>query len=211
MLEGKGFYKGSSILVSGGPGTGKTSIGAHFALAATARDEHCLYFSFEESERQLVRNMRTIGIDLQPAIDKGLLSIASVRPTTHGLEMHLTRMMHLVQDKKPDVIIVDPLSALEGGGSLAQASTMVLRLVDYLKMAGATALYMSVHDGAQKANLNISSLMDSWITIKNVQRERDLERQLIIVKSRGMSHSADIRKLCVGAQGVQVSERKGPS
>jgi len=209
MLEGKGFYKGSSILISGGPGTGKTSIGAHFALAAAARGEHCLYFAFEESEPQLVRNMRSIGIDLQPAMDKGLLSIESVRPTTHGLEMHLTRMMHLVQDQKPDVIVVDPLSAIEGGGSLAQASTMVLRLVDYLKMAGATALYLSVQDGDEKANLNISSLMDSWITIKNVQREGDLERQLFIVKSRGMSHSADVRKLCIGAQGVQVSERKG--
>jgi circadian clock protein KaiC len=209
MLEGKGFYKGSSILISGGPGTGKTSIGAHFALAAAERDEHCLYFSFEESEPQLVRNMRSIGIDLQPAIDKGRLSIESVRPTTHGLEMHLTRMMHSVQDQKPDVIVVDPLSALEGGGSLAQASTMVLRLIDHLKMAGATALYLSVLDGDDKANLNISSLMDSWITIRNVQRERDLERQLFIAKSRGMSHSADIRKLCIGAQGVQISERKG--
>ena len=209
MLEGKGFYKGSSILVSGGPGTGKTSIGAHFALAATARDEHCIYFSFEESEPQLVRNMRSIGIDLQPAIDKGLLSIVSVRATTHGLEMHLTRMMHQVQDQKPDVIVVDPLSALEGGGSLAQANTMVLRLVDHLKMAGATTLYLSVKDGDDQANLNVSSLMDSWITIKNVQMERDLERKLFIVKSRGMSHSADVREIRIGAQGVQISERKG--
>jgi circadian clock protein KaiC len=209
MLEGKGFYKGSSILISGGPGTGKTSIGAHFSLAATERGEHCIYFSFEESEPQLVRNMRSIGIDLQPAIDKGLLSLASVRATTHGLEMHLTRIMHQVQDLKPDVIVVDPLSALEGGGSLAQANTMVLRLVDHLKMAGATALYLSVKDGDDQMNLNVSSLMDSWIKIKNVQRERDLERKLFIVKSRGMSHSADVRELCIGAQGVQISERKG--
>ena len=209
MLEGKGFYKGSSILVSGGPGTGKTSIGAHFALAATERGEFCLYFSFEESEPQLVRNMRSIGIDLQPAIDKGLLSITSVRPTAHGLEMHLTRMMHLVQDQKPDVIVVDPLSALEGGGSLAQANMMVLRLVDYLKMVGATTLYMSVQDADEKANLNISSLMDSWIAIKSVQRERDLERQLFIIKSRGMSHSADVRKLCIGAAGGANLRAKG--
>ena len=209
MLEGKGFYKGSSILVSGGPGTGKTSIGAHFALAATERGEHCLYFSFEESKPQLVRNMRSIGIDLQPAIDNGRLSIESVRPTTHGLEMHLTRMMHSVQDQKPDVIVVDPLSALEGGGSLAQANMMVLRLVDYLKMAGATTLYLSVLDADDKANLNISSLMDSWISLKNIQRESDLGRKLFIIKSRGMSHSADVRKLGIGAQGVQVSERKG--
>ncbi len=118
-------------------------------------------------------------------------------------------MMHSVQDQKPDVIVVDPLSALEGGGSLAQANTMVLRLVDHLKMAAATTLYLSVKDGDDKANLNISSLMDSWITIKNVQRERDLERQLFIVKSRGMSHSADVRKLGIGSQGVLISERKG--
>ena len=202
-------YKGSSILISGGPGTGKTSIGAHSALAATARDEHCLYFSFEELEPELVRNMRLIGIDLKPAIDKGLLTIELVRLMTHGLEMHLTRMMHLVQDRKPDVIVVDPLSALEGGGSLAQANMMVLRLVDYLKMAGATTLYLSVQDADDKANLNISSLMDSWIAIRNVQKENDLERRLFIIKSRGMSHSADVRKLCIGAQGVQISERKG--
>ena len=209
MLVGNGFYKGSSILISGGPGTGKTSIGAHFALAAAERGEHCLYFSFEESEPQLVRNMRSIGMDLQPAIANGRLSIESVRPTTHGLEMHLTRMMHSVQDQKPDVIVVDPLSALEGGGSLAQANMMVLRLVDYLKMAGATTLYLSVQDADDKANLNISSLMDSWIAIKNIQRERDLERQLFIIKSRGMSHSADVRELCIGDQGVRISERKG--
>ncbi len=209
MLEGKGFYKGSSILISGGPGSGKTSIGASFALAATARGESCLYFTFEESEPQLVRNMRSIGLDLQAPINKHLLSIMSVRPTTVGLEMHLTRMMHQVQDLKPDVIVVDPLSALEGSGSLAQTSVMVLRLIDYLKCAGATALYLSVQEGDDKTNLNISSLMDSWIIIKNVQRERDLERQLFIVKSRGMPHSADVRRLCIGAQGVEVSERKG--
>ena len=208
MLEGKGFYKGSSILISGGPGTGKTSIGAHFALAATERDEHCLYFSFEELEPQLVRNMHSIGVDLQSAIDKGRLSIESVRPTTHGLEMHLTRMMHLVQDQKPDVIVVDPLSALEGGGSLAQANTMVLRLVDYLKMAGATTLYLSVQDD-EKANLNISSLMDSWIIIKNVQRERDLERRSLSSNRGACRIRRMSERLCIGAQGVQVSERKG--
>jgi circadian clock protein KaiC len=208
MLEGKGFYKGSSILISGGPGSGKTSIGSHFALAAAERGERCLYFAFEESESQLVRNMRSIGVDLQPAIDKKLLSIASVRPTTHGLEMHLTRMMHLVQELDPQVIVVDPLTALEGGGSLAQATMMVLRLVDYLKSAGATTLYLSVQEGESNANLSISSLMDSWITVRNAQMENGLERQLFIVKSRGMSHSSNVRKLSIGAQGVQVLARR---
>jgi circadian clock protein KaiC len=211
MLEGKGFYKGSSILVSGGPGSGKTSIAAHFALAAAERGDRCLYFAFEESEPQLVRNMRSIGIDLQPAIDSGKLSVVSVRPTAHGLEMHLTRMMHIVQDLNPQVVVVDPLTALEDGGSVAQASMMVLRLIDYLKSAGATALYLSVKDGDDKSNLNISSLMDSWITFRNLHNENGLERQLFVVKSRGMAHSADVRKFSIGAHGVQVFARKEAS
>jgi circadian clock protein KaiC len=208
MLEGKGFYRGSSILISGGPGTGKTSIGAHFALAAAARGERCLYFAFEESEPQLVRNMKTIGLDLQPAIDNGHLTIESVRPTAHGLEAHLTRMMHTVHELNPDAVVVDPLSALEHGGSLAQANNMVLRLIDHIKSAGATAFYLSVQEDGDKGYLNISSLMDSWIIIRNLQREKGLERQLFIVKSRGMPHSADVRQLSIGAQGVQISERK---
>lgn len=208
MLDGKGFYQGSSILISGGPGTGKTSIGAHFALAAVARGERCLCFSFEESEPQLVRNMKSIGLDLQPAIDNGRLIVASVRPTTYGLETHLTRMMHSIHELNPDAVIVDPLSALERGGSLAQAGNMVLRLIDYVKSAGATALYLSVLEGEDKTYLSISSMMDTWIIIRNVHREKDLERQLFVVKSRGMPHSADVRKLSIGPQGVQVSERR---
>jgi circadian clock protein KaiC len=210
MLEGKGFFKGSSVLISGGPGTGKTSIGAQFALAATRRGERCLYFSFEESEPQLVRNMQSIGAGLQPAIDKRQLIVASVRATAHGLEMHLARMMHLPQELKPDIVVVDPLTALIGGGSMDQANMMALRLVDYLKCAGATALYLSVQED-DKVDLNISSLMDSWIVIRNIRKERDLERQLFIVKSRGMPHSADVRKLVIGAQGVRICERKDAS
>jgi circadian clock protein KaiC len=208
MLEGKGFYRGSSILISGGPGTGKTSIAAHFALAAANRGERCLYFAFEESEPQLVRNMRSIAVDLQPAIDKGLLCVVSVRPTAHGLEMHLTRFMHHVQDFEPHAVVVDPLTALQGSGSVGQTAMMVLRLIDYLKSSGATALCLSVQEGDETANLNISSLMDTWISVRNVQKENGLERRLFIVKSRGMSHSSDVRALSMGGQGVQVLERK---
>ncbi len=207
MLEGKGFYKGSSILISGGPGTGKTSIGAQFALASANRGEHCLYFSFEESEPQLVRNMRSIGADLKPVIDNGLLSIISVRPTTHGLEMHLTRMMHVIQETQPSAVVIDPLTALQHGGSLAQTAGMVLRLIDFVKCTGATALYLSVQE-ASESDLSISSLMDTWIAITNTQGEKELKRQLAIVKSRGMSHSADVRELVIGAKGVQISPRK---
>ncbi len=211
MLAGKGYYKGSSILVSGGAGTGKTSIGAHFAKAAADRGEHCLYLAFEESEPQLMRNMRSIGVNLQPAAAAGHLTIKAMRPTTLGLEMHLTRMLHLAHDAKPDVVVIDPLSALEGGGSLAQANVMTLRLIDYFKSAGVTALYINVQGAEDRMNLNISSLMDTWITLSNKHGERELKRHLYIVKSRGMAHSAYVRELSIGANGVQVSEREGVS
>jgi circadian clock protein KaiC len=208
MLEGKGFYKGSSILISGGPGTGKTSIGARFALAATQRGERCLHLTFEESEAQLVRNMRSIGADLRPAIDSGLLSIKAIRATSVGLEMHLTRILHLIDDLKPDAVIADPLSALQGGGTQAQATLMVLRLIDHLKALGTTALFLNVQGDQDGTDLNISSLMDTWITIRNIHGSRELKRQLYIVKSRGMAHSADMRDFSIGPGGVDVFERQ---
>ena len=207
MLEGKGYYKGSSILISGGPGTGKTSIGARFALTATERGEKCLYLEFEESEAQLFRNMRSIGIDLRPAFDKGLLFMKAMRPTSLGLEMHLTRILHLIEETKPDVLIADPLSALRSGGTQAQATLMVLRLIDHLKANGITSLYLNVQGEEDQTDLNISSLMDTWITIRNTHGNRELKRQLYIVKSRGMAHSADMRGFSIGAGGIEVFER----
>lgn len=211
MLEGKGFYKGSSILVSGGPGTGKTSIGAQFAAAATARGQRCLYWTFEESEAQLVRNMRTIGVDLRAPIDEGRLVVRAVRPTSHGLEMHLARILHTVQELRPDVVVVDPLSALQVSGGIGQSGIMVLRLIDFLKSAGATALYLNVQGGDDTTDLNISSLMDTWITVRNTRQDHELDRRLYIVKSRGMAHSANVSQLSISAGGVRVTDRKAGS
>jgi circadian clock protein KaiC len=208
LLEGKGYYRGSSILISGGPGTGKTSIGAHFAHAATERGGRCLYLAFEESESQLVRNMSTIGVDLRPAIANRLLIVSAVRPTTYGLEMHLARMLHDVRELQPDVVVVDPLSALQASGSAGQSGIMVLRLIDYLKSAGATALYLTVQGDVDKTDLNISSLMDTWITLKNHRENRGLQRRLYVVKSRGMAHSSDVCAFSIGAGGVRIDERK---
>ncbi len=210
MLEGKGYYKGSSILVSGGPGTGKTSIGAHFAAATCQRGERCLYFAFEESEPQLIRNMRSIGIDLEFAVTGGNLAIRAARPTLQGLEMHLATMLHGLQTVRPDVVVIDPLSALQLSGTLGQSSMMMLRLIDHLKGLGTTALFLTVQSEDQ-TDLNISSLMDTWISVKNLRRADDLERLIFIIKSRGMAHSADVRQLLIGAGGVEVSARKGPS
>jgi len=208
MLEGKGYYQGSSILISGGPGTGKTSIGAHFAHAATSRGARCLYLAFEESESQFVRNMATIGIDLRPAIEQRRLIVNAVRPTAYGLEMHLARMLHVVQELRPDVVVVDPLSALQASGSAGQSGIMVLRLIDHVKSAGATALYLTVQGDVDKTDLNISSLMDTWITLRNHREASGLERRLYVVKSRGMAHSSDVRSFSIGSEGVRIDEIK---
>ena len=206
MLDGKGYYKGSSILLSGGPGTGKSSIGAQFARAAAERGARGLYLAFEESEAQLVRNMRTIGVDLQPMIADGRLIVSAVRPTAHGLEMHLARMMHIVQGVRPDIVVVDPLSALQASGSAGQSGIMVLRLIDYLKSVGATSLYLTVRSDQDKTELNISSLMDTWIILKNLREGDGLERRLYIVKSRGMPHSSQVRAFSIGADGVRIAD-----
>jgi circadian clock protein KaiC len=166
-----------------------------------------LYYLFEESELQLIRNMRTIGTDLQPAVSGELLQIESVRPTTHGLEMHLARMMHRVHEFKPEFVVVDPLSALLSSGTTGQAHIMVLRLVNYLKPVEATTLYLAVQAEEDKTELNMSSLMDTWISVKNHRHEQELDRRMYIVRSRGMRHSADVRVLSIGADGVRVIER----
>ena len=211
MLDGKGYYQGSSILISGGPGTGKTSIGAQMAAQSTKDGKRCLYFSFEESEAQLVRNMRTIGIQLESSINSQLIQIVSVRPTTYGLEMHLAHMMHKIQQFSPDVVIIDPLTALEASGSTSQSVMMVLRLIDYLRVFGATTLYLAVQgdaDHSDNTNLNISSLMDTWISIKNTRGSDQLERRVFVIKSRGMLHSADVRMLSITADGVAIVGKK---
>jgi circadian clock protein KaiC len=211
MLDGKGCYRGSSILVTGAPGTGKTIIGAHFALAGIRHGERCLYYLFEEPSAQLLRNMRTIGVDLQPAITTGQLRLESVRPTTHSLEMHLARMMHTIAEFKPDRVVVDPLSALQASGTSGQSQIMVLRLIDNLKTVGASTLYLALQGGEDRLELNISSLMDTWISVRNQRREGELERRLTIVKSRGMPHSAAESLLSIGADGVRVTEQSEAS
>jgi circadian clock protein KaiC len=207
MLEGKGFYKGSSILITGGPGSGKTVIGAHFARAGVQAGRRCLYFLFEESQPQLVRNMRTVGIDFEPALLSGLLRFESVRPTTLGLELHLATMMRDVRAFRPDFVIIDPLSALQASGSRDQSTLMVLRLVDFLKSLGVTTLYLAVQGDKDQTELNVSSLMDTWLSVQNRRQDNELERSLYVIKSRGMAHSSDVRRLALDSGGAHVTGR----
>ena len=203
-----GFFKGSSVLLSGGPGTGKTSIAAQFAAAICARGQRCLYFAFEESEAQLTRNMRSVSMDLRPFIARNLLKVHAIRPTLQGLEMHLATMMRQVQTVKPDAVVVDPLSALLASGTMVQSRMMVLRLIDYIKSFGATALYTLVNQGQHDTDLNVSSLMDTWIVLENQRRPNDLERLVHVVKSRGMPHSPDVRQFLIGDRGVEIKPRR---
>jgi circadian clock protein KaiC len=172
MLGGEGYYRGSSILVSGTAGTGKTSIAAHFANAACSRGERCLYFAFEEAPSQITRNMRSIGVDLEPWTKRGLLDIYAVRPTIYGLEMHLVKMHKLINEFKPKVVIIDPVTNLIAIGSDTEVKSMLSRLIDFLKANQVTALFTNLsHAGGalELTEFGISSLMDTWLLLRDIE------------------------------------------
>jgi circadian clock protein KaiC len=207
MLGGEGYFRGSSILLSGTAGTGKSSLAAHLVDAACARGERCVYLSMEESPDQIVRNMSSIGLDLKRFIDSGLLHFHSSRPTLFGLEMHLVTIYRLVQELQPSVVIVDPLSNLINVGSIYEVMTTLLRLVDFLKSRQVTALFTvltSSADSPDETNLGVSSLMDVWILLRNIETNGERNRGLYVLKSRGMSHSNQIREFVMTDRGVQL-------
>lgn len=207
MLSAGGYYRGSSILVSGEPGTGKTSVAAAFAAAAVARGEKCVYFAFEESEAQIIRNMKSIGIDLTPGVESGLLKFVCARPTQYGLEIHLATMHKTIQDLKPDVIAVDPISNLIAVGTDRQVKAMLTRLIDFLKMKEITSLYTDLTDAnrvSESTRIGVSSLMDSWLLVGYVEGNGERNRILNILKSRGMSHSNQVREFVLSDNGIDL-------
>jgi circadian clock protein KaiC len=208
MLDGQGYFRGSSILVTGSAGTGKTTMGAHFVDAACRRGENAILFSFEESPQQLIRNMRSIGLDLGRWVKNGLLHIEAARPTAFGLEMHLVRMHHLLAEHKASVVVIDPISALLPGGSAHDVHALVLRVVDFLKNNGSTGFFTSVavEDDLQATSLSISSLVDAWILLRNIEVNGERNRVLYVLKSRGMAHSNQIREFLLTPRGVQLRE-----
>jgi circadian clock protein KaiC len=214
MLGGKGYYRGSSVLVSGTAGTGKTSLAAHLADATCRRGERCLYFAFEESERQMVRNMRSIGIDLQPWIEQGLLRFHASRPTLNGLEAHLVTIHKMVKELKPQVVIIDPLSNFTSSGALIETWSMLLRLVDFLKSGQITAFFTSLtsgRDALESTETEISSIIDTWILVRDIELGGERNRGLYVLKSRGMAHSRRIRELLVTDHGIDLLEvHSGP-
>ncbi|HEX3528864.1 MAG TPA: circadian clock protein KaiC [Thermoanaerobaculia bacterium] len=209
MLGGQGFFRGSSVLVSGTAGTGKSSLAAHFADATCRRGEQCLYIAMEESPEQILRNMRSIGLDLERWAKNGLLRFIASRPTLFGLEMHLATIFRAVQQVSPSVVIVDPISNLSTIGSLTETMSTLLRLVDSLKAKQITALFTSLTstgDEENETHLGVSSLMDTWISLRNLEHNGERNRGIYVLKSRGMNHSNQIREFLLTSQGVRLED-----
>ncbi len=207
MLDGKGYFRGSTVLVSGTAGAGKSSLAAAFALAACERGERCLYFAFEESPAQIVRNMKSIGLDLEPMVKKGLLRFHAIRPSLHGLEMHLVTKHKAVDEFKPSVVVLDPISSLVAVGTPTEAKSMLTRLIDFLKSEGITAVFADLVTGrgtVEQADNEISSLIDTWILLRDLESNGELNRGLQIIKSRGMSHSNQIREFLLTNKGIDL-------
>jgi circadian clock protein KaiC len=215
MLGGAGYYRGSSVLVSGTAGTGKTSLAMLFAVAACRRGERALYFSFEESPSQIMRNMRSIGINLEPWVQKGLLRFIANRPTFAGLEMHVTTISKAILAFKPQVVIVDPLTTFIIGNNEAEVKAMVMRLVDLLKMNKCTTLFTSlILSGStpEQSQVHIASMIDTWLLLRDIEIGGERNRGIYILKSRGMSHSNQIREFLLTDHGVEVRDvYAGPS
>lgn len=209
MLGGQGFFRGSSILVTGTAGTGKSSLAATFVQAAAQRGERCLYFAFEESRSQILRNMKSIGVDLGPWVDRGLVEFRNSRPSLYGLEMHLVAMDDAVREVRPDVVVVDPISNLVGNGSVSEVKSMLSRLLDSLKAQKITALCTDLTPGEanpEQTDVGISSLMDTWLLLQNLSVAGERNRGLYVLKSRGMAHSNQIREFLLGDQGIELRD-----
>jgi circadian clock protein KaiC len=207
MLSGKGYFRGSTVLVSGTAGTGKTSIAAQFVEAACKRGERVLYFTFEESPSQLMRNMRSIGINLEPWVKKGLLQFHATRPTLYGLETHLTTSIKSINNFKPGIVILDPINAFVIGENQTEVKTMLLRLVDFLKMRRITAFFTSLSSASEVMEISdvyISSLIDTWLLLRDIEIGGERNRGLYVLKSRGMSHSNQIREFRLTDHGIEL-------
>src|ERR1022692_3160345 len=207
MLGGRGFFRGSSILLTGTPGTGKTIIAANFAQAAARRGERVLFFSFEESPNQIIRNMHSIGLRLEPLVKKNLLRFHSARPSLYGLEMHLATMFKEIDTFHPHVVIVDPITSLMDAGTDFESKGMVTRLIDYLKAGQVTSLFTSLTQGGHalaQSESAMSSLMDAWILLQDFEGNGERNRVLYVLKARGMAHSNQIREFLISDRGIDL-------
>ena len=207
LMEGKGFFRGSSVLVTGTAGTGKSSMAANFCSAACARGELCLYFTFEESPSQILRNMRSVGLDLERWVKKHLLFFNAMRPTSTGLEGHLAVIHRLISQLRPSVVIIDPITNLVSPSGNYDVKSMLVRLVDYLKVEQITSMFTNLTfagDPQERNAAAVSSLMDTWIVLRDSKPNGRPRRELYVLKSRGMAHSREVRELIVSERGLEL-------
>ncbi|HEY9651550.1 MAG TPA: circadian clock protein KaiC, partial [Coleofasciculaceae cyanobacterium] len=207
MLGGKGYFRGSSVLVTGTAGTGKSTLAAHFAQATCRSGERCLYLAFEEAPQQILRNMRSIGLNLEPFVEKGLLQFQATRPTAHSLEMHLAQIHRWLNKFKPSVVIIDPMSNMHLSGNLTQAKGFLFRLIDWLKSQQITVLFTSLTPGGsslEHTDVGVSSLMDTWLEVRTLETNGERNRVLFVLKSRGMEHSNQVREFRLTPQGIEL-------
>lgn len=205
--SGKGFYRGSAILVSGTAGTGKTSLAIHFARAACLRGERCLYVAFEEAPGQLSRNMRSIGVDLESLEREGSLRMHAARPTVYGLETHLAQLGRLLQNFQPDAVVIDPISNLDQAGSLEGAGKTMVRLLDLLRRQGTTTFLThltNARDPLESTSIGVSSVVDTWLLLRDTEVSGERNRTLTILKSRGMAHSNQVREFLLTGDGIAL-------
>ncbi|MDY0989655.1 circadian clock protein KaiC [Flavobacterium sp. CFBP9031] len=209
MFHGGGFYRGSNILVSGTAGTAKTTVACYFANEQCEKNEKTIYFAFEESPHQLVRNMKSIGVDLEKHIKKGILQIHSSRPSLNGLELHLLTLRKLIKEFQPTTIIIDPISNLISVGSEHEVRSMLVRLIDMLKANNITAMFTSLNKQTDTvrpdlAEESVSSLVDTWITVRDMEGVGERNRGIFIIKARGMGHSNQVREFVITSKGIEL-------
>lgn len=205
-MLGGGVYKGSTILISGTAGSGKSSLCAHAALAAAKKGQRCLYFAFEESPAQIARNMRSIGLDLEPYMKKDLIRCIATRPVMHGLETHLALIHKHVRDYKPSLLVLDPISDMAAVGTNRDAKSMMVRLIDFLKKSGITAVMSNLTGAGQgeETDIGVSSIVDTWLLLRDIESGGERNRALYILKSRGMAHSNQVREFILTDHGVEL-------
>lgn len=209
MLGKGGFFKGSSILMSGTAGTGKTSVAATFVDAACKRKERCLYFAFEESPEQIIRNMRSIGMDLQRHVDKELLQFHASRPTLFGLEMHLVVIHKAIRRFKPGIVVLDPITNLISVGTISDVKSMLVRLIDFLQQERITVMFTALAYNNiinEQTDEGVSSLVDAWLMVRDIETNGERNRGLYIMKSRGMKHSNQVREFVITDNGLDLIE-----
>jgi circadian clock protein KaiC len=207
MLGGKGFFRGTSVLISGTAGSGKTTMVSSFVNAACARGERCLFVGFEESVEQVGRNMESVGLDLKQWRDQGLLVHEAWRPSQYGIELHLLRIHKLIETVKPQHVVIDPITNLITGSQQKEVYSMLVRLMDYLKGKNITSIFTNLNadsDKLEQTDIGISSLTDTWILCRDLELNGERNRCVYILKSRGMHHSNQIREFVMTREGIHL-------